>query len=71
MSDHNIDDEHLAYLAHPSAISSHRLISLYPDDVAVMENSDEHEMDKRRFNAWAGKRDVMGKRRFNAWAGRR
>lgn len=66
MSGHHIDDEHLSYLAHPSAIS------LYPEDAAaIMDNSEEHEMNKRRFNAWAGKRDVMGKRRFNAWAGRR
>jgi hypothetical protein len=40
----------------------------------MIENSDEDEekeLEKRRFNAWAGKRDVLGKRRFNAWAGRR
>lgn len=40
----------------------------------MIDNSDEDEeqdLEKRRFNAWAGKRSVPGKRRFNAWAGRR
>jgi hypothetical protein len=40
----------------------------------MIENSDEdeeHDLEKRRFNAWAGKRSLFGKRRFNAWAGRR
>ncbi len=37
----------------------------------MIDNSDEHEFEKRRFNAWAGKRNLLAKRRFNAWAGRR
>ncbi len=37
----------------------------------MIDSSDEHELEKRRFNAWAGKRSLMAKRRFNAWAGRR
>jgi hypothetical protein len=35
------------------------------------DEDDEHDLEKRRFNAWAGKRSLLGKRRFNAWAGRR
>ncbi|CAF0792040.1 unnamed protein product [Didymodactylos carnosus] len=35
------------------------------------QNSEELEFEKRRFNAWAGKRMVPIKRRFNAWAGKR
>jgi len=40
----------------------------------MLDNSDEfdeHELAKRRFNAWADKRSLMSKRHFNAWAGRR
>lgn len=52
-------------------MSSNRLMSLYANEAAMMDNSEDQDMEKRRFNAWAGKRDVVGKRRFNAWAGRR
>ena len=45
-------------------------ISLYHDGEAAMDHSDEHDLEKRRFNAWAGKRSRLTKRRFNAWAGR-
>jgi hypothetical protein len=58
-------------IAHPSAISPNQYISLYHDDDSIIDNSDEHELEKRRFNAWAGKRSLLAKRRFNAWAGRR
>jgi hypothetical protein len=56
------------------ALSPSKFISAYQDEGSMMDNSDEddeHEFEKRRFNAWAGKRSLLGKRRFNAWAGRR
>jgi len=46
-------------------------MSNYQDDGSMFVDSDELDLEKRRFNAWAGKRSVLGKRRFNAWAGRR
>ena len=45
-------------------------ISFYHDEDATADHSDEHDLEKRRFNAWAGKRSRLTKRRFNAWAGR-
>ncbi|CAF2010298.1 unnamed protein product [Rotaria magnacalcarata] len=58
----------------PLAVARNKFISMYQDDDSTINNSeedDEHELEKRRFNAWAGKRSLIGKRRFNAWAGRR
>lgn len=46
-------------------------LSIFQDDGSMLDESAEHELEKRRFNAWAGKRSLMSKRRFNAWAGRR
>jgi hypothetical protein len=49
-------------------------MSIYQDEGSMIDNSDEnegHDLEKRRFNAWAGKRSILSKRRFNAWAGRR
>lgn len=68
------DDEHHVLIGRPLALSPGRLFSMYQDQDSMMNNSeedDEHDLEKRRFNAWAGKRSVLGKRRFNAWAGRR
>jgi hypothetical protein len=48
-----------------------KFASVYQDDGSLIDNGDEHELEKRRFNAWAGKRTLLAKRRFNAWAGRR
>jgi len=58
----------------PLGISPNKYLSIFQDDGSMLDNSDEfdeHELAKRRFNAWAGKRSLMSKRRFNAWAGRR
>jgi len=44
---------------------------MFQNDDTMNDNSDGHELEKRRFNAWAGKRNAFAKRRFNAWAGRR
>lgn len=71
MSGKNLDNEHLALAAHQSAISPNEWMSFYQNDGSAVDNSGEHEFEKRRFNAWAGKRNLMAKRRFNAWAGRR
>ncbi len=57
-------------IAHPSAAAPNKIVSIYNDE-SMIDNSDEHEFEKRRFNAWAGKRNLLAKRRFNAWAGRR
>ena len=64
------DDEHSMVLERPS----NKFYPLYQDQGTLTDNSDEdygHDLEKRRFNAWAGKRSLIGKRRFNAWAGRR
>ncbi|CAF1363436.1 unnamed protein product [Adineta ricciae] len=69
----NNDEDHLL-LHQPYALSPNRFMAIYRDEASMAENSDEnedHELEKRRFNAWAGKRNVFTKRRFNAWAGRR
>jgi len=66
-----VDDEHLSLIGHPSGVLPNQFIRIYQDDSSAMDHSDEHDMEKRRFNAWAGKRNVEAKRRFNAWAGRR
>ncbi len=58
-------------IAKRSAVLPNKYISIYEDDGSMIDSSDEHELEKRRFNAWAGKRSLMAKRRFNAWAGRR
>jgi hypothetical protein len=60
-------------IAHPSVVSPNKFISIYHDNDNDDDSNidDEHEFEKRRFNAWAGKRNVLAKRRFNAWAGRR
>lgn len=61
-------------LERPLAIGRNKFISMYQDEDSMINNSeedDEHDFEKRRFNAWAGKRSLIGKRRFNAWAGRR
>lgn len=71
VSGKTVDDDHLSLIAHPSAMSNHKLLSIDQDDGSILDDSDEHEFEKRRFNAWAGKRSLMAKRRFNAWAGRR
>ena len=66
--------EHRLVVERPLVVSPERLISIYQDEGSIMENSDqddEHQFEKRRFNAWAGKRNTLAKRRFNAWAGRR
>ncbi|CAF3075376.1 unnamed protein product [Rotaria socialis] len=58
----------------PLAMARNKFFSMnqYDDDSMInSEEDDEHELEKRRFNAWAGKRSLVGKRRFNAWAGRR
>ncbi|CAF1410661.1 unnamed protein product [Adineta steineri] len=69
----NNNEDHL--LVHrPYAISPNKYPSIYQDEGSMVDNSDEdddHELEKRRFNAWAGKRNIISKRRFNAWAGRR
>jgi len=71
LSGQTADGEHHLLIDQPSVISPNKLFSIYQDDGSLMDNSDEHELEKRRFNAWAGKRSVLAKRRFNAWAGRR
>lgn len=58
----------------PLAYAPGKYLSLYQEDGSIIDNSDEddeHDLEKRRFNAWAGKRNILTKRRFNAWAGRR
>lgn len=68
------DGEHSILLERPYALLSNRYPTLYRDEGISNDNSDEddeHDLEKRRFNAWAGKRSLVGKRRFNAWAGRR
>ncbi|UJR09851.1 hypothetical protein I4U23_014075 [Adineta vaga] len=63
--------QHQLLLERPSVILPKKFFSIYQDDSASNEDSSAHEFEKRRFNAWAGKRSTLGKRRFNAWAGRR
>ncbi|CAF0890932.1 unnamed protein product [Adineta ricciae] len=72
LSDQTSDGEqhHLLFEQSPILLPN-KLISIYQDDSASNEDSSVHEFEKRRFNAWAGKRSTFGKRRFNAWAGRR
>jgi hypothetical protein len=53
-----------------SASLPRTLISDSDENMAMLDSSNEHELSKRRFNAWAGKRRQLSKRRFNAWAGR-
>ncbi len=68
------DGEHQVLLERPLAYTPGKYISIYQDEGSMIDNSDEddeHDLEKRRFNAWAGKRSLLGKRRFNAWAGRR
>jgi len=68
------DGEHRLLMERPLAFSPGKFIPIYQHDDSMIDNSDEdyeHELEKRRFNAWAGKRSLLGKRRFNAWAGRR
>ncbi|CAF2386513.1 unnamed protein product [Rotaria sp. Silwood2] len=68
------DDRHQLLVERPLALTQGKFYSLYRDEDSMMNNSDEedeHDLEKRRFNAWAGKRSLVGKRRFNAWAGRR
>ena len=65
LSGHTADGEHHLVVDQPSPYAPRKF--LYDDSV----DSDEHQFAKRRFNAWAGKRNLMAKRRFNAWAGKR
>jgi len=68
------DGEHQLLIEQPLALSPGKFISVYQDEGSMIDNSDEddeHDLEKRRFNAWAGKRSSVSKRRFNAWAGRR
>jgi hypothetical protein len=68
------EGEQRQFLERPSAVSPGKIYSLYQDEGLNVDNSDDeddHELEKRRFNAWAGKRSLLTKRRFNAWAGRR
>ncbi|CAF0784010.1 unnamed protein product [Rotaria sordida] len=68
------DGEHRLLVERPLAFARGKFHSTYQDEDSMMNNSDEddeHDLEKRRFNAWAGKRSLVGKRRFNAWAGRR
>ncbi|CAF0816283.1 unnamed protein product [Rotaria sp. Silwood1] len=65
---------HQLLVERPLALTRGKFYSIDQDDDSMMNNSDEddeHDLEKRRFNAWAGKRSLVGKRRFNAWAGRR
>lgn len=74
LSSKDNDAEHRLLLERPLALSPGKYLSVYQDEGAMGDNSDEdddHELEKRRFNAWAGKRNIFAKRRFNAWAGRR
>ena len=74
LSGKDTDGEHHLLIERPSGLSSGKFLPIYQEDGFVMDNSDEddeHDLEKRRFNAWAGKRSMFGKRRFNAWAGRR
>ena len=69
------DGEHHLLFERPLAYAPGKILSIYQDDGSMIDNidddDDEHDLEKRRFNAWAGKRSMMSKRRFNAWAGRR
>ncbi|CAF1053540.1 unnamed protein product [Adineta steineri] len=66
------EQQHHLLIEQPSVILPKRYFSFYHnDDDASNDDSEVHEFEKRRFNAWAGKRSTFGKRRFNAWAGRR
>jgi len=68
------DGEHQLLIERPFALSPGKFMSIYQDEAPMIDDSDEddeHDLEKRRFNAWAGKRSLISKRRFNAWAGRR
>ncbi|CAF0769086.1 unnamed protein product [Didymodactylos carnosus] len=84
--DVNADDEQKIHILeqHPSTLLSlledSHPTKFYPvyqeSDINDFDDEndssdDEHELEKRRFNAWAGKRMVPTKQRFNAWAGKR
>lgn len=71
VSGNNNNNDHHLFVAQPSVLLSNKIKSLLGNDASVSDHSDEHELEKRRFNAWAGKRNLLAKRRFNAWAGRR
>ena len=66
----HIDDFFLAKVTPAANIK----LPIWEGKLFIPENSDEDDelnLEKRRFNAWAGKRSLLNKRRFNAWAGRR
>jgi len=68
------DGEHHLLIERPLAFSPGKFAPIYHDEGLMIDDDDENDeqdIEKRRFNAWAGKRSILGKRRFNAWAGRR
>lgn len=71
LSEKTNDDEHHDLIEQALAAFPDRIHSLYRHDGSIVDDTDEHEFAKRRFNAWAGKRALFAKRRFNSWAGRR
>ncbi|CAF1114290.1 unnamed protein product [Rotaria sordida] len=71
LSSKTTDDENHELIEGPLILSPYKFNSIYENDGSIFDDSDEHELGKRRFNAWAGKRSLASKGRFNAWAGRR
>ncbi|CAF1222722.1 unnamed protein product [Rotaria sp. Silwood1] len=71
LSSKTTDDENHELNEEPLVLLPYKFNSLYETDGSMFDNIDEHELEKRRFNAWAGKRNLIPKPRFNAWAGRR
>ena len=71
LSDSATNNENHALRNSPSVYSPGSFKSIYEDNNSIFDKFNQHQLAKRRFNAWAGKRNLLAKRRFNAWAGRR
>ncbi|CAF1077140.1 unnamed protein product [Rotaria magnacalcarata] len=69
LSDAKTADEHHELTDQPSVLLPNRIHSIYRNHHSIFDDIDKHELERRRFNAWAGKRALMARRRFNSWAG--
>ncbi|CAF4549976.1 unnamed protein product [Rotaria sp. Silwood2] len=71
LSSKTTDNENHALIEEPLELSPYKFNSINNNDGSMFNNIDDHELEKRRFNAWAGKRSLLARPRFNSWAGRR
>ena len=64
-------DERHVLMELSSEFSPNQFKSINQDDASMIDNWNGYELEKSRFDARAGKRNLFTKRRFSAWAGRR